>query len=165
MKQKLLHYLKEILLFIVVLTLFANLLSWYKSQDLHKEKLPLQSLKLINNTIYNVAQEKAILVHFWATWCPTCRLEADNIERLSQNFEVITIAVNSGTDYEIKKYLDENRLSFKTHNDKDATLSKKFNISAYPTTFIYDQKGNLLFSEVGYTSTLGLYLRMWWAGF
>jgi len=165
MKQKLLHYLKEILLFIVVLTLFANLMSWYKSQDLHKESLNIESEKLINNMPYSVAPNSATLVHFWASWCPTCKLEADNIERISQSYEVITIAVKSGTDYEIKKYLDANNFTFNTINDKDGSLSRKFNISAYPTTFIYDKNGNLVFSEVGYTSSLGLYLRMWWAGF
>jgi hypothetical protein len=50
-------------------------------------------------------------------------------------------------------------------NDKDGYYAKKFNISGYPTTFIYDKNKNLSFSEVGYTSILGLRLRMWWSNF
>lgn len=163
MKKKILHYLKEILLFLITITLFANLMSWYKSQDLTKDKLPSISTKLINNIEYTLPKNEAIMVHIWATWCPTCKLEAKNIEMISTQYEVITIAVNSGTDLEIKNYLDENGLDMNVINDKNSIYAKKFNISAYPTTFIYDKSGDLVFSEVGYTSTLGLFLRMWWA--
>ncbi len=164
MRKKFLHYLKETLLFITVITIFANGLSWYKSQDLNKETLPNLSTKLINNKLYSTDTTKPLLVHLWATWCPTCSLEAANIQRISQTYQVITIAVKSGTDLDIKKYLDKGGFDFNVINDKHSEFAKKFKISAYPTTFIYDKNGDLLFSEVGYTSTLGLYLRMWWAG-
>lgn len=163
MKKKLLHYLKELIFFIIFITLFANTISWYKSQDLNKQEMPLIEDKLINNTQYSLPNNKAVLIHFWASWCPTCKLEADNIQRISQRYEVLTIAVNSGSDLEIKNYLDENGLDLKVINDKYSLYAKEFNISAYPTTFIYDKNKKLIFSEVGYTSSLGLYLRMWWA--
>ena len=163
MKKRILRYLKEILLFIVVMTIFANALSWYKGQDLNKEKLPIISSKLINNKSYSLNKNKPIMVHIWATWCPTCKLEAANIQRISQKYEVVTIAVKSGTDLDIKRYLDEHDLDFNVINDKNAEYARKFKIAVYPTTFIYDKDGNLVFSEVGYTSTIGLYLRMWWA--
>lgn len=163
MKKRILHYLKEILLFIVVMTIFANAISWYKGQDLNKEKLPIISSKLINNKSYSLNKNKPIMVHIWATWCPTCKLEAANIQRISQKYEVATIAVKSGTDLDIKRYLDEHDLNFNVINDKNAEYARKFKIAVYPTTFIYDKDGNLVFSEVGYTSTIGLYLRMWWA--
>jgi hypothetical protein len=50
-------------------------------------------------------------------------------------------------------------------NDSSGFISSEFNIAAFPTTFIYDKEKNLVFSEVGYTSTLGLWLRMLWASF
>jgi len=158
-----LHYFKEILLFVVVMTLFANLISWYKSQDLNKSQLPHIESKLINNIKYSTPEKEALLVHFWATWCPTCKLEVANIERISKDYKVITIAVKSGTNLDIRNYLDENDLDFDVINDTYETYAQEFNISAYPTTFIYDKDKNLVFSEVGYTSTFGLYLRMWWA--
>jgi thiol-disulfide isomerase/thioredoxin len=162
MKEKLKHYLKETVLFIFVMTLFANALSFYKSQSLNKDPLVLTTHQLIDKTLYSVPKNKAVLVHFWATWCPTCKLEADNIARIAKDFEVITIAVKSKTDKEILRYLHARGLDFKVINDADGKLSKQFHIEAFPTTFIYDKNHNLQFSEVGYTSTLGLYLRMLW---
>jgi thiol-disulfide isomerase/thioredoxin len=165
MKEKMKHYMKEIFSFFIVMTLFANLLSYYKSGDLNKNKLQIEMLKLLDNTPYKIAKEKPILIHFWATWCPTCKMEAKNIDIISQHFNVVTFVVNSGTQQEIQTYLKENDLSYKVVNDQFSIYAKEFNISAYPTTFIYDKDKKLLFSDVGYTSTLGLYLRMWWASF
>ncbi|WP_428743714.1 redoxin domain-containing protein [Sulfurimonas sp.] len=142
------------------MSVVANLLSIYKSQTLNQEPLQLKEFKLIDNSTYIPDPTKPIIIHFWATWCPTCKLEASNIEYLSQYYNVITIAVNSGSDYEIHNYLQEHDLHFKVVNDKNSQLSKLFKIQAYPTTFIYDAKQNLRFSEVGYTSTLGLFIRM-----
>jgi len=165
MINKLKHYIKETILFLIVLTLFANALSYYKGSDLNKDSLPLISAKLIDGSLYSTKTKKPLLIHLWATWCPTCKLEAGNIQRVSQKYDVITIAVKSGSNEDIHKYLQENSLNYKVINDQDGFLANKFNISAYPTTFIYDKNGELVFSEVGYTSTLGLFLRMWWTGF
>jgi len=163
MKDKLLHYVKETLLFLLVMTLLANILSLYKSTDLNKKPLFLHELSLLDQKEYKLPSEKPLLLHFWATWCPTCKLEADNIQRISEHYEVLTIAVKSGTDEVVNQYLHERGFNFHVINDKDAEISKAFNIAAFPTTFIYDKEKNMLFSDVGYTSTLGLYLKMWWA--
>jgi thiol-disulfide isomerase/thioredoxin len=160
MKDKIKKYLKEGLIFILMLIIALNAISYYNSLDLNKEKLTIQSFKLLDDSLYIVPNDKPVLIHFWATWCPTCKLEASNIEKISKDYEVITIAVQSGTKEEIEKYLDEHKLSFKVVNDKDGYYSQMFNIKAFPSTFIYDKNKNLKFSEVGYTSTAGLYARM-----
>lgn len=160
MKDKIKKYLKEGVIFVIMLTIAMNAISYYNSLDLNKDKLTIESFKLLDDTTYIVSKDKPLLVHFWATWCPTCKLEASNIEKISQDYEVITIAVQSGTKEEIEKYLDEHNLTFKVVNDEDGFYSQKFNIKAFPTTFMYDKNKNLKFSEVGYTSTAGLYSRM-----
>ncbi|RLA70239.1 MAG: protein disulfide oxidoreductase [Epsilonproteobacteria bacterium] len=161
--NRLKHYLKEIAIFIVVMTIFANILSIYKSSDLNNEALTLNSITLMNNELYSFKEDKPILIHFWATWCPTCKLEASNIEMISKQYEVISVAVNSGSNKEIQNYLNEHGFTFKVVNDQQSIYSSEFKIAAFPTTFIYDKNRNLVFSEVGYTSTIGLYFRMLWA--
>jgi thiol-disulfide isomerase/thioredoxin len=156
MKNKIRHYIKEILLFTVVMIVFANIISMYKSSDLNKESL---------NINFSYDKNKPILVHIWASWCPTCKLEASNIQTISKDYEVLTFIVKSGSDAKVKEYMQENDFDFKTINDKNGFYSKKFKVSAYPTTLIYNKNQELVFSEVGYTSTLGLKLRMWYASF
>lgn len=154
MKNKIKHYIKEILLFTVVLVIFANIISFYKASDLNKDPLDIN---------YQFDDSRPILIHIWATWCPTCKLEASNIQAISKKYQVLTFVVKSGTDTKVKKYMNDNNLDFKTINDTDGLLADKFNVSAYPTTLIYNKNKELIFSEVGYTSTLGLWIRMLFA--
>lgn len=158
-KKYLISFIKYAIFFIVVI----NLVSYYKSLDLNKNKLEIRSFELLDGTTYEIEKDKPLLIHFWATWCPICALEEQNIETISKDYQVITIATQSGSSEDIKEYLEKNNLSFKVVNDDFATLSQKFNIKAFPTTFIYDKNQNLKFSEVGYSSTFGLKLRLWWS--
>lgn len=160
MKEKIKKYFKETIVFVVMLTIAMNVISYYRALDLNKERLNIQSFKLFDNSQYHVAKDKKILIHFWATWCPTCKFEASNIEKISKDYEVITIAVQSGTNEEIQKYLNDNNLTFKVVNDEDGFYSQKFNIKVFPTTLIFNKDKELKFSEVGYTTTAGLYSRM-----
>ena len=155
MKEKLKHYSKEILSFIIVMFIISNLISYYRSTELNNTPLDIK---------YEFINDKPILIHFWAEWCPTCNIEAANIQTISENYQVLTFAVKSGSDEDIKNYMLDNNLDFEVINDNDGFFAQKFNIKVYPTTFIYDKDKNLVFSEVGYTSTIGLYFRMWWAG-
>lgn len=163
MKKKLLHYIKEIIVFIVIMTVIANLISFYKSTDLNQEALNLSNVTLLDNSKYTFSTDKPTLIHIWATWCPTCKVEASNIQTVSQSFNVLTIAVKSGSSDEIKKWLQENDYNFNVVNDSSGFLASNFQVAVFPTTLIYDKDKNLVFSDVGYTSTWGLMLRMWWA--
>lgn len=105
-------------------------------------------------------QDEPLVVHFWGTWCPTCKLEASNIQNISEDYNVISIAVNSGSDDELKAYMKEHDLDYRVINDVKGVLAQKFDIGVYPTTLLYNGKGELKFSEVGYSTTLGLQARI-----
>jgi len=152
--------LKELLIAAVLLLIVTNVVSYLRQPELSSTHLPKIEAKLLDGSAYEVKEGKSLVVHFWATWCPTCKLEASNIQTLSEHYEVLTIAVNSGEDAKVDAYLKERDLSFKVINDKEGTWAQKFNVEAYPTTFIYDAKGELRFTEVGYTSTAGLLARL-----
>ena len=157
--------IKEILSFALIVFITLNVVSYFRSGDLNKSPLQESSFSLIDNSIYKIDRTKPLLLHFWATWCPVCKIEASNIEALSKTHNVLTIAVQEKSKEVITNYLKENNLTFKVVDDYNGNLAREFNISVYPTTFIYNNKGELEFSEVGYTSTLGLKLRMFLANF
>ncbi len=168
MKEKLISKLKrysiETLKLLVIIIVMANVVSYIKRPDHTVSRLPDINVTLIDGSSFSTSsfKGKPLMIHFWATWCPTCKTEAGNIDWIANHFPVLSIAVKSGTDAELTAYMKEHDLSFKVLNDQMG-LSEKFSISAYPTTFIYDSEGDLAFTEVGYTSAVGLYLRMWWA--
>jgi len=153
-------WIKEIAAGALLLLILSNIISSLRKPHLDSSQLPRVTVPLVNGGVYHLKQGKPVIVHFWATWCPTCELEAANIERISQKYEVLTVAVNSGSDEEIRQYLKERDLSFRVLNDKEGSWVQKFKVTAFPTTFIYTAKGELKFTEVGYTSTAGLLGRM-----
>jgi len=151
---------KEIIIGAVILFILSNIMSYIRKPELSSTQLPQVKITLLDSTSYSLKKGKPIVLHFWATWCKVCKLEVDNIERLSKQYEVLTIAVNSGDDAKVKAYLKERGLTFKVVNDVDGSWAKQFKVEAFPTTFMYDGTGELKFTEVGYTTTAGLLARM-----
>lgn len=105
----------------------------------------------------------ATLVVFWATWCKVCRAEAGNIESVSADWPVITVAMQSGDREEIAQYLAGKGLRTPALEDGDSDISKAWRVRVVPAHFIVDGAGNIRFRVVGYTTTLGLRARLWWA--
>jgi len=152
--------MKELLIGAVLILIVSNIISYVRKPDLASNNLPTLNVTLLDGSNYTQKKAKPLVLHFWATWCPTCKLEASNIEHISSDYEVLSIAVNSGSDAEIKRYMKDNELTFRVVNDFDGRWAKRFKVEAFPTTFIYDAKGVLLFTEVGYTTTAGLLARL-----
>ena len=119
--------------------------------DIHNKKISLRDLP---------KKDVPTLVHFWATWCPTCKLEAPNLNDLRESCNVVTIVVNSGSNETINSFMKERGLRYQVINDNDGALAKRFGVEVYPTTFIYDSNGTLKFSEVGYSTSIGLKARV-----
>jgi len=151
---------KEAVIVTVMIFILSNIISYVRSPKLSSSKLAQIDVLLLDNSQYSPKAEKPLVLHFWATWCPTCKLEASNIETVSKNYEVLTVAVGSGDDAKVQSYINKYKYNFKVLNDSEGKWAKQFNVEAYPTTFIYDSKGELRFTEVGYTTTAGLLARL-----
>ena len=158
--------IKETAILIVMVLVISNVMSYIRKPDLSNSELPQFNALMIDGKKFNAKEYegKPILIHLWATWCPVCKVEAPNIQTLSEYYNVVTIAVKSGSDEEIQTFMNEGGYNYKVINDEEGAWAKIYSVSAYPTTFVYSSEGHISFSEVGYTSTVGLIFRMWWAG-
>ena len=152
---------KEIVTTLLMLFVISMVINYIRKPEINEDiyRLELSDIEGKKVHFYEY-QHEPLVVHFWATWCPTCKFEAPNIEKISDKYNVLTIAVNSGSDDELKAYMKENSLTYKVINDTNGALAKRFNIGAYPTTLIYNGEGKLKFTEVGYSTTLGLKARL-----
>lgn len=109
------------------------------------------------------AGDRATLVYFWATWCHVCRLEHGTIESLAADWPVITVALQSGTDAELLRYLKDNGLKAATLNDYGGEQAANWGVRGTPTFFVVDRHREIRFREVGFTSEWGLRARLWFA--
>ncbi len=150
---------KEFILFALVGIVILSIVGFVRSPSFEQNLLPQQYL-------YNMDMQKLDLknirvIHFWATWCPTCRVEIPNIDSVAADIAVVSVAVKSGNNTELKSYLYENSLSLEVVNDQDGAVAKKFGITVFPTTIILKKDGTVFLSESGYISTFGLRLRVY----
>lgn len=153
---------KEIAIAVVLLVVLSNLISYIRKPELSSTQLPKIEAKLLDGTTFKVQEGKPLLLYFWGEWCSVCKLQSSNIASISDDYNVLTIAVRSGSDEEIKRYMQEHGLSFKVINDIEGNWAKQFKVEVYPTVFIYDAKGQLKFTDVGYTTTAALLARFQW---
>jgi thiol-disulfide isomerase/thioredoxin len=151
---------KEVAIGVILIFILSNIINMLRKPELESSTLPKIETVLLDGSRFTVKADKPLVIHFWATWCRVCKLEAANIERLSKKYEVLTIAVNSGSDREIEAYLKERGLTFSVVNDRNGSWAKTFKVDLFPTTFIYDARGELKFTETGYTTTAGLLARL-----
>lgn len=98
---------------------------------------------------------KAVMLNFWATWCPPCLKEMPSMQRLKaelagEAFEIV--AVNAGETAEAIEIfmmeLDE-PLNFPVLLDPTGSTFRDLNIRGLPMTFLFDADGKLLHSIAG----------------
>ncbi|MGW8169768.1 MAG: redoxin domain-containing protein [Sulfurovaceae bacterium] len=152
---------KEILLFTVLFFLTSVIVNFLRQPEIPDNVLSNLRHPIIGTQEnYSRPSSKPIIVHFWGSWCPVCKTEIANINSLAKDYEVITVAVNSGSEQDIKAFLQKHGLQLKVINDEKGEIASGFGIEVFPTTLIYDSNGTLKFSEVGYRTVAGLIGRM-----
>jgi thiol-disulfide isomerase/thioredoxin len=138
---------------------------FYQQRTLVEGPAPALRAPLLGGAAFDLADstDRPVLVYFWASWCPVCRLEQGAISALLADHPVITVAMQSGDVAEVSGYLREHGLDWPVINDPDGAVAARWGVRATPTFFIVDRERAVRFREVGYTSEAGLRLRLWLA--
>ncbi|MBT3313613.1 MAG: TlpA family protein disulfide reductase [Anaerolineae bacterium] len=95
---------------------------------------------------------KAVLLNFWATWCPPCRAEMPAFQQAyadyaDQDFVIVAVnAIQQDNLAAINEFQAEFGLSFPIVLDNDANVSRAYQVRSLPTSFFIDKKG--VISEV-----------------
>ncbi|MGE5618840.1 MAG: TlpA family protein disulfide reductase [Sphingomonadaceae bacterium] len=88
---------------------------------------------------------KPVLVNFWATWCPPCRQEMPDLEKVYQRYRdegVVFLGVNKEEDAEtVRKFVEQNRYSWTFLLDSDGKVGNSYWVSGIPTSYFVDREG------------------------
>jgi len=162
LNKKVYRWIVELSIILIVLLAVR----FWMQRDVVSGTAPNISAATLKGQHFDLYKDKRrpILVHFWATWCPICKLEQSNIENAAKDHPVITIAMQSGKNDELSQFMQEEKLSFDVINDENGMLSRSYNIRGVPVSFIINKENKIEFVEVGYTTEFGLRMRLWWAG-
>lgn len=156
---------------LAILLVISLAINTWQSRNVPKGPAPTLDAPLLNalgsqNTTLQawLAQHRGqvVAVHFWATWCPICKASQDNVQRLHSSWPMVTVAMQSGSSSAVQKHLAQNNLPWLAALDDDGQLARAWGVRAVPATIILNSEGRIAAVSMGYTTTLGLWARLWW---
>ncbi len=115
-----------------------------------------------------VLQEKAVLLNFWATWCPPCRAEMPLMEEAYRAFkgrglEILAVSVDTGREEavapKVKAFMEELRLTYPALLGLGGETVRAYRLRGLPTTFLIDRTGIVRAMEIGFRNWASLVAR------
>ena len=108
--------------------------------DLQGQKWNLKSLR-----------GKVVLLNFWATWCPPCRMEIPDLETLSKRFRTQGLVVLSISDEKasvLRRFLSQQKVSYPVLLDSGHKVRDLFRLHGVPQSFVYNREGRLVAESI-----------------
>ena len=97
---------------------------------------------------------KLVVLNFWATWCPPCRLEMPAMERLYQEFRgkgLEIVAVNFMESREqVRAFAEEQKLTYPMLLDGKAEIAEQYGVMRLPETVLIGREGEVLAKSIGF---------------
>lgn len=110
---------------------------------------------------------KPIVINFWATWCPPCKQELPDFDKLCKEYgdRVVFMMVNLTDGYRdtvdgTKRFVSGKGYTFPVYFDTKDNAASAYNVSSIPQTTFIDAKGNIYTTRIGAMNeaTLRIYL-------
>jgi len=116
------------------------------------------SLKTLEGKTVRLSElrgKKVVLINFWATWCPPCRLEMPTMQQIyseykSKGFEILAVNIERDANEEIQDFVKELRLTFPVLLDPDMKVTRKYRLIGLPVSMLIDRQGIIRSKDIGY---------------
>lgn len=94
---------------------------------------------------------KIVLVNVWATWCPTCLAEHDELRRISDTYGLPIVGVNYKDRPELaRQWLAKYGDPYEFHiEDLDGQLGVDLGVYGAPESFLLNAEGQIVYKRVG----------------
>ncbi|MCH8170669.1 MAG: TlpA family protein disulfide reductase [Bacteroidetes bacterium] len=97
---------------------------------------------------------KIIILNFWATWCPPCREEIPGFVKLQKEYKddlvILGVSLDIGSKDDVVPFMKKFQINYPVLFGTMEVVSDYGDIQSIPTTFVIDQKGNIVNSFIGY---------------
>ena len=96
---------------------------------------------------------KAVLVVFWATWCPTCQKELPQLQALyekhrDKGFEILALSIDADR-FTVEEFWKDHDYRFPVAMRAPAHVRVFGPIKAIPALYLIDRRGVLRMTRVG----------------
>jgi cytochrome c biogenesis protein CcmG, thiol:disulfide interchange protein DsbE len=98
---------------------------------------------------------QVVLVNFWATWCPPCRVEMPGFERVYRDrrddgFVIVGLSTDQGGRADVEAFLAERGISFPVAMAPGQVVRDFGGVRGLPTSFLIDRQGRIRHTVTGY---------------
>ena len=117
------------------------------NKTLSGKPAPELSVTTLEGTTVSLAslKGKTVLLDFWATWCPPCRVDAPALDRLHAKYgsqlAIVGISVNETREI-VETFLKKSPLAFPVVLTTENEMPRPYDVSVFPTYMILDADGN-----------------------
>lgn len=100
---------------------------------------------------------KVVMLDFWATWCPPCKIEIPwliDLERKDKDrgFEVLGVSMDDEGWDVVKPFMREVGVNYRVLIGNDATAEMYGNVESLPETFLIDRESKIAAIHIGLAS-------------
>jgi len=93
-------------------------------------------------------QGKPVVINFWATWCPPCRLEMPEFQRAYEAYQeddLVILAVNAAEQPEVVRsfFYDQMGYTFTPLLDEEGQVGEAYGAIGLPSTFFVNATGEV----------------------
>ncbi|NIP72175.1 MAG: TlpA family protein disulfide reductase [Gammaproteobacteria bacterium] len=97
---------------------------------------------------------RAILLHFWATFCVPCRKELPELERAwrrhrASGLTVLGVAVDRGDARLVQRFARDHGVTFPVLLDPRGTVRNRYEVRGLPTTYLIGPDGRIKGRAIG----------------
>ncbi|WP_003539936.1 TlpA disulfide reductase family protein [Desulfotomaculum nigrificans] len=99
---------------------------------------------------------KKVLINFWTTWCKYCRVEMPELQKFyeqtkDKNWQILAVNITRSerSISDVKDYLKTNNFTFPVLLDKTGQVADQYGINSIPTSFILNEKGEVIQTKMG----------------
>lgn len=161
-KTKVVRWIKEILTFILIITVLSIAIDAWRSRGMPSTNIPSLSMTTLEGDwvdIKKMSYDKPVLLYFWATWCPVCDFVSPSVNWLSKSHQVMSVAITSGNDKRLGQFMAYKEYNFPVINDPTSTLGQAWGVAATPSIVII-KNGEISSITTGFTTPMGMWLRL-----
>lgn len=146
----------------LILAIFCGV-QWWQGRPLATGKAPPLAGRTLDGQWIDLGHRQGapVLIHFWATWCPICRLGNGGIDAIARDHRVVTVAMQSGDAAEVGRFMTTEGLGFPVVTDPNGEIAHRWGVIGVPATFILGANGQIAYATRGASTETGLRLRLW----